>query len=72
MTYYINGDNGHKSSITISNQNYDEGKFDFAISCAHLPPNVYDLYIDVLFNNEKVYGVEKSPYLIKLQVQPNK
>ena len=72
VTYYINGDNGHKSSLTISNQNYDEGKFDFAISCAHLPPNVYDLYIDVLFNNEKVYGIEKSPYLIKLQVQPNK
>lgn len=72
VTYYINGDNGHKNSLTISNRNYDEGKFDFAISCVDLPPNVYDLYIDVIFNDEKVYGIEKSPYLIKLQVQPNK
>ena len=72
VIYYINGKAGHQNILTINNQNYDEGKFDFAISCADLPPNVYDLYIDVIVNDEKVYGIEKSPYLIKLQVQPNK
>ncbi len=71
VTYYVNGNNGHKNSLVINNYNYDEGKFDFAISCEKLSIGVHDLYIDVLFNGEKTYGVEKSPYLIKLQVQPN-
>lgn len=72
VIYYINGNIGHQNALKINRQNYDEGKFDFAISCADLPPNVYDLYIDVFFDDEKVYGIEKSPYLVKLQVQPNK
>ncbi len=69
VIYYINGENGHKNRVIIDNSNYDEGRFDLAISCAVLPSAIYDLYIDVIYNGKPVYGVDKSPYLVKLKVE---
>lgn len=67
LFYWICGKKGAKNNIEIQDA-FFESAVDFGISCENLQEGDYDLLIDVLFDDEALYGLD-SPYLLKLKVK---